>query len=347
MDPEDEALIRKFAGLQAGEQEEETVVSIPLQATSARNWKLCLVVKVLTDRAVFDAQFERAMRRVWGLYPASVFKMVDRGFYLIECSTEGEYERILNEGPWSYRQDLVLAAECPSPNHLNDSGLKHAEAWVQFHNLPIDSLTEEGLLMVTKKVGTAISDPLHAHFNGKQYTRIKMLLQLEKPLRDYVTVRHPALGDVKVHLVYERVDRICLFCGAIGHEMGSCSDRLKLAKIRLKHLNSSRPDLDGILKPTRGKWINNQAMLPQGDEVAGPNSQGTNLKAKHGGTVGSKRALQEVSHPLMGSHSHGVRITEQPSLNLTDEVLSENEEEGEILTPKRARAARASPPASS
>lgn len=176
MDPEDEALIRKFAGLQTGQQEEEAVVYIPLQATSVRNWNLCLVAKVLTDRAVFEAQFERAMRRVWGLSPTSTLHMVDRGFYLVECSTDGEFQRIMNEGPWLYRQDLVLVADCPSLDHLNDLGLQHAEVWVQFHNMPVESLTEEGLLLVTKKVGIAISDPLFAHLNGKQFTRVRMFL---------------------------------------------------------------------------------------------------------------------------------------------------------------------------
>lgn len=84
------------------------------------------MAKVHTDRAVFDAQFERMMRRIWGICPGSTLKMVDRGLYLIECSTHEEYERVLNGGPWTYRQDLMVVGECPSPNHLNDSSVNQA-----------------------------------------------------------------------------------------------------------------------------------------------------------------------------------------------------------------------------
>lgn len=344
MDPEDEALIWKFAGLHTGQQEAETVVSIPLQATTVRNWKLCLVAKVLTDRSVFEAQFERSMRRLWGLYPATTFQMIERGFYLVECTTKAETERMLYEGPWNYRQDLVLIAACTSSKQLNDSKLKEAEVWVQFHGLPADSLTEAGFQLVLSKVGTAISDPLPANQNGKQYHRVKMLISLEKPLRDHVTVRHPALGDVVVHLVYERAGRICIFCGEIGHEIGSCPDRARLAKIRQSN-KDSRPELEGILKPTRGVWINNQAMVPikEGSHGLG---HGPVAGDKQKGVAGLKRALIEIiSQPAGTSRSHG-GLHETSVLNNTEVLLSENEEEEEeeTLSSKRVKAARDSPP---
>lgn len=169
---------------------------------------------------------------------------------------------MVNDGPWTYKDDLVLVAECSSLENLNESLLQHAEVWVQFHNVPLESLTEEGFSIITNKVGVALSDPKTAYHNGKPFQRVKMLVALNRLLEDHVMVRHPVLGVVKVYLVFERLGRICLFCGDLGHDIGSCTERARLIKIKKRMEGRNRPELEGILKPTRGVWINNQAMVP-------------------------------------------------------------------------------------
>lgn len=253
-----------------------------------------MILKVLTDRSVFDSQFEKQMRRVWGLHPSTTIKMVDRGLFLAECVNKRDFEQILNKGPWTYRQDVILATHCASPGEVNDSKLTHVDLWVQFHNVPLDTLTEDGVRRITTPIGTALSEPIPAHQNGKQYFRIKILLPVAEPVKDKLTIDHPSEGEVEALLVYEKVGRICVFCGSLGHEIATCSDRARLAKIKSRQTSPSRPELEGILKPTGGPWISDQTLIPQLNEepeLKGPSPYNA---PKTDGNQGLKRAHNTI-----------------------------------------------------
>lgn len=67
---------------------------------------------------------------MWGVHPSTLLTMKDKGLYVIQCVNRGDYEKILNDGPWIYRQDLVLIAKCASQEEVDERRLTHAELWV-------------------------------------------------------------------------------------------------------------------------------------------------------------------------------------------------------------------------
>ncbi|XP_078165207.1 uncharacterized protein LOC144559913 [Carex rostrata] len=222
-------LIRKFAGMRTVDSDYSPTINIPQQAIVSRDWDLCLLARVCTDRLVFDNQFEQFMRPIWDVTPGVSFTQVDKGLYLIELSNKNEVERISNGGPWHYRHDLVAI--------------------------------EEGIAFLTSLVGVALSDPITIRANGKKFIKVKMQIPIDKPLFDKVKLNHPSLGQVIVYLVYERLGRICLFCGGLGHEMTGCGERSRLVKLKKMLEKENRPEMQDILKPTRGPWITNQILL--------------------------------------------------------------------------------------
>lgn len=308
MNPTDEELIKKFADLQTESQSQALIVALPSTAIQSRNWDRCVLVKVISDRTIFDAQFERQMRRAWGVHPSTSFTMTERGLYLVECENKRDFDKIITGGPWSYRDDLVVATECASMDEIDSTKFTHAEIWVQFHNLQAATLTEEGVRILTDPIGMAMSEPVIGYVNGKQFFRIKILTPLQTPIKDRIRVTNPILGDIEVYLVYERVGRICCFCGSLGHDLASCADRAKLVKIKSKMAGQNRPELEGILKPTRGLWITDQTLLPipsQGpkpQEGTGPSSRQQD-KAKPDPISGLKRSLSQITrtNPISGS----------------------------------------------
>lgn len=152
---------------------------------------------------------------------------------MVECENK-DYDIIISEGPWSYRQDLVVAMECSSVNEVDGDRVTHAEIGVQLHNLGSEVLTEEGLRIVTEPIGTILSEPLVGYLNGKTFFKVKLLIALNAPIKDKLKITNPIMGDVEVYLVYEKIGRVCCFCGALGHEILSCQERARLTKIKKK-----------------------------------------------------------------------------------------------------------------
>ncbi|KAF3334051.1 Zinc knuckle [Carex littledalei] len=148
-----------------------------------------------------------------------------RKFAGLQTTDQGSGIIISQRGPWTYMQDLALVAHCASANEVNDSKLNQVELWVQYHNTPFETLTENSVTRITEPVGIALSESIAAYHNGKQFFRIKILVPLTEPVKDKLTVDHPTQGEIEVFLVYEKIGRICLFCGSMGHEISSCTDR--------------------------------------------------------------------------------------------------------------------------
>ncbi|KAF3333436.1 hypothetical protein FCM35_KLT01127 [Carex littledalei] len=103
MDPSDEALIRKFAGLITRDDTQPRAVVLQHGAAITQDWNLCLRVKVLSYRMIFANQFEKHMRRAWDVKRTASFSQKDKGVFLVQCSELDEKKWILNEGPWVYR----------------------------------------------------------------------------------------------------------------------------------------------------------------------------------------------------------------------------------------------------
>lgn len=278
------------------------------------------------------------MRRAWGLQPEAVFKQLEKGIYLVELTNRGDYQKVLDEGPWSYRQELVVTAPCNSQRASQNPDILTGELWVQFHNIPFDSLNEEGISLLTAPIGKAVSDPVLGHIGGKQFFKVKMAIALTERLKDTVSLRHPTMGEVIVYAVYERVGRACVFCAKIGHEIGTCADRTRLARIRNKEENKGRADMQNILKPTIGLWVTDPMLIPN------PSAEPKKDPIQPVKSTGQKRSLQETGE---GPHFPQLTTHETPEGSYTvreDGEMSEEDQTGELLTKKQKAARRTSPP---
>ena len=64
-----------------------------------------------------------------------------------------------------------------------------------------------------------------------------------KFIKDKIRMTHSVLGEIMVYLVYEKLGRVCLFCGEMGHELNGCAARTRLARIKNQKEYANRSDL--------------------------------------------------------------------------------------------------------
>lgn len=242
LSPDDEALIQKFIGLHTGSG--QLSITLSSHAASATEWDLCLLAKVVTERTVLDQPFATYMPRLWNVDPTTSIRPVSKNCYLLEFKNRQDMLKVQLEGPWAYRGDIIATRPVASHEDLSPDLITQADVWVQFFNLPFNSLTDDGLYIMAREVGIPISAPIRSFVNGRAFVKFKITINLNAAILDKVTMGHPTLGDITAYCTYEKACHICIFCGRLGHEMAQCQEYLRLAKL----LSGRRIEEDPLLQ---------------------------------------------------------------------------------------------------
>lgn len=259
---EDEALIQKFIGLQTDDQL-NPIFQLPKQATTATNWNLSILAKIVTTRTVQDAPFSSAMITAWRADPATVLRPIGRNCYHIEFTNDEDAEVAIRGGPWTFRGDLVAIRKANSQADLNPNHINRAELWVQFYHIPVNQINEEGVLIIAGKIGMPVSLPIEGYVGGKRFIKVKIILAFEEELKDRLRFTHPTLGTITTFCCYEKIARICSFCAKMGHDTASCADLARLTILVCNTANSSIAGNLDLLKPKRGLWMCNSSLIPR------------------------------------------------------------------------------------
>lgn len=270
--PEDEALIQKFVGLQT-EENKPLKIAVPTTAASNTNWERCILAKVISNKSMLDAPFSAAMLQAWGADPETIFRSVGKNSYLIEFQNKEDMYMAELNGPWTFRGDLVATCMVNCHQDLQSVRMEHANLWVQFHHVPINSLTEEGFDILGRQIGIPVSTHVEGFINGRRLYKLKIRVPITKPLKDKVWLDHPTLGDLKILCVYEKVSRICRFCGHLGHEIQTCPEHQHLFLLLQNPALCTNMQPSQIMAPKFGLWIANPMRVPKPEEEGKPKDQ--------------------------------------------------------------------------
>ena len=104
--------------------------------------------------------------------------------------------------------------------------LTYSPFWVRLYNLPLDCRTEKHI----RTYGGNIGKVLDVEYSGVAWdksARIKVLLDVSKPLRRILKIRNTKGSVVVVELKYERLPIFCYACGHVGHIERDCGVALE------------------------------------------------------------------------------------------------------------------------
>lgn len=202
------------------------------------------------------------MSRIWAAQPDTTFSMIVLNLYIVDFTSERELLRVMNRGVWTYRGEIVAIQRIRGPTDLIRPQVWNLEVWVQWHGIPLESITKEGLVEISTRVGKPRSEVYEAFANGKKFFRIKMMIPIEAKLKPFLNATHPNLGPFNIYLVYEKLTKVCLFCARMGHKRLDCPDNIRIERLREDPRFENSPELDNIPSIRIGSWINNQSQLP-------------------------------------------------------------------------------------
>ncbi|KAM0906466.1 hypothetical protein ACQ4PT_016746 [Festuca glaucescens] len=171
------------------------------------------------------------MKAIWNLSRDPICREAGEILFVIQMHCLGDWKKVVHQGPWTFRGWAVLIEDYDSkedPEHFDFCGLY---VWAQIHGIPelyrkpwiVDDLARR----VGKTREVQMSPKL---FYEGNYVRIRVLLELNSPLKRVVSLNIDGEGKKRLYVKYEKVPFFCKHCGIIGHNHEECGDGVWGAK---------------------------------------------------------------------------------------------------------------------
>lgn len=149
------------------------------------------------------------------------------------------------------------------PAQITSKYVNHFSLLTQFHNVPPEMLSHEGIMYLVNYLGTPFPEVQQGYIAGKLFMRAKITFCASDSLDDRMTAEHPTIGLRIIYLVYERVPQLCIYCTMVGHEISDCPKRGRALQLFSDPVYANRPEMAFVLEHHVGPWINCMNLVPR------------------------------------------------------------------------------------
>lgn len=183
-----------------------------------------LVGRFLTENNINFQAMQNVMASLWR--PKEGMEIQDIGGYKYSFVFYHimDLRKVIEGGPWSFEQNTLVYKQVNGTEDLQTMELNKVEIWVQVHDVPKGFISENIMKSVGMYVGKYMkSDP--ANFDGtwKPYARIRVVLDIQKPLRRRMKIKREGGAWSWLNFKYERLGTFCFVCGILGHTERECN----------------------------------------------------------------------------------------------------------------------------
>ncbi|KAM0835434.1 hypothetical protein ACQ4PT_062926 [Festuca glaucescens] len=167
-------------------------------------------------------------KKVWNLRTGVLFAPIKRKWFIITLFSEGDYNFVLNGGPWIHLGNALLVKALDGSARPSTTDLSSIPMWVHMYDVPWDKQTVANGRKWGSKLGRVVTVDADARGSKfKDYLRVRIELPIDKRLQTKLTTGvkdRPETHSTYV-LRYERVPYFCFWCGFIGHNDTVCEKK--------------------------------------------------------------------------------------------------------------------------
>lgn len=224
-----------FANLTLGELDEEEPVQqlsgIPLHQQhdeEEQEIAFLAVGRLVTRKQIRFHFFKDTMASIWQpVMGMNVMELQPR-LYLFRFFHEKDIARIIDDGPWTYEQSLLILRRLEPHEDPEAVVLSHAEFWIQIHGLPVGFRSEAVLQAIGRFAGELVKTDEN-NFDGslRAFYRFRVALDISKPLKKGMRLKKDDGEWFTITFRYERLPTFCFLCGVIGHGEKVCAKMLE------------------------------------------------------------------------------------------------------------------------
>lgn len=186
--------------------------------------KLCLVGKFLNEGVLDFPAMQHTLAAIWKPGKGVYIKAVDVNLFVFQFYHEIDLNRVIEGSPWSFNRKVLLIGRMNESMNPRCVPLNTIDLWVQIHNMQPGFMTEKVMQEIGNQVGKYISS-CSSNYKGvwREYMRIRVAIDITKPLRRRMKVRKTGNEWSWITFKYENVPTFCFICGIIGHADKFCS----------------------------------------------------------------------------------------------------------------------------
>ncbi|KAM0883628.1 hypothetical protein ACQ4PT_031533 [Festuca glaucescens] len=189
------------------------------------------IAKVHTSRSFSSDAFFGKMKAIWNLSRDPICREAGENLFVIQMHCLGDWKKVVHQGPWTFRGWAVLIEDYDGKEDPEQFVFGGLYVWAQIHGIPelyrkpwvADDLARR----VGKTKEVQMSPKL---FYDGNYVRIRVLIELNSPLKHVVSLNIDGEGKKRLYVKYEKVPFFCKHCGLIGHNHEECGDGVWGAK---------------------------------------------------------------------------------------------------------------------
>ncbi|KAL9433285.1 hypothetical protein AB3S75_028171 [Citrus x aurantiifolia] len=170
------------------------------------DFRFCLVGRFLTDKVINFQAMKNTMATLWRL---------GKGVF--------DLNRVIDSGPWTFDQHILILKRLRENEQPHRFPLFHTSFWIQVYNLPIGFLSEKVLINIGNNIGEfQSSDPNNPMGVWRNYMRIRVSIDIRKPLKRRLPLKKDGGDWFWVEFKYERLNTFCFICGLLRHSEKIC-----------------------------------------------------------------------------------------------------------------------------
>ncbi|XP_030926558.1 uncharacterized protein LOC115953166 [Quercus lobata] len=207
------------------EEEEEITITTRCRSDLLEECNLSLFGRLLSDRHQNQRALKSTLRSAWKM--GSDLQIVDVGNNVLQFKFSSEYQLqwVEKNGPWNFDNNLLLLCRWRRGLSSTNITFTHSPFWVQIWGLPFELMAEEVCRDLGNSLGRFIeTDRRSGQTDQAKFMRVRVDLQLDKPLRRGGRIASVEGEKFWVSFRYERLPTFCFHCGRLGHDLKHCQE---------------------------------------------------------------------------------------------------------------------------
>lgn len=209
-----------YANLSLNNEDEEGLVLEDVsEDVTKEGLDRSLVGCFVTNRKVNFMAMQDTLALIWRPVKGVFMEETNRmNMFLFKFFHDRDMQRVLDDGPWTFNQQVLLIKKFNADEQLKDIKLSKLYMWVQLYDIPVGFKSEFILKSIGNFVGRFLeSDPKNFQGMSKNYLRIKVTIDISFPLKSQMRIKKPGGEWLWIQFKYERLPSFCFYCGRIGH----------------------------------------------------------------------------------------------------------------------------------